>query len=566
MPRIASLLYSCLSALQCIIVSGQVTDDATTSSEALYDYIVAGAGPAGIVVAQRFAETGASVLLLERGGPSTFATGGNLTVPWNDTATIYDVPGYGHQLNFIPSASVAWCSDTPGLAGCILGGGSVVNGLQWIKPTTWDFDGFPAGWKWDDVAPATARVFERNPGTSLASADGKYYDQAVYQTLTKQLAPYGWREVDSTKEPDAKVKTYNHPADNVLGGLRSGPVRTYLPLAEAKENFKLRLNTKVIRAVRTNATITGVEVEDASGSREIIRLSQGGRVVLSAGAMSTPRLLFNSGIGPADQLRVVQQSKTANVTLPDEAQWINLPVGKNIQDHPLFRLVWNVTDPDLSKLTSLSTAQVLNPSAENVALFAKGSGPLVQGSVRMVLWDKMTNQDGSVRYIESMSFTRANGTVLIGATLTHGADSRGELGIHPNGTTYFIKNPLLQTAGDKEAVSSFFQLLLDYARGPDSVLEFSSRGRNATVEDMWAGGWDSARHFVGSAKLGTDDGRQSAGSAVVDVDTKVYGTDNLFVIDASVIPTLPTGNSMAITMVVAERAVERILALDKTKQ
>lgn len=314
--------------------------------------------------------------------------------------------------------------------------------------------------------------------------------------------------------------------------------------------------------MRTNATITGVEAEDASGSLQIIQLAQGGKVILSAGAMSTPRLLFNSGIGPAEQIRVVQQSKPiTNVTLPDESQWINLPVGKNIQDHPLFRLVWNVTDPDLSKLTSLSTADYLNPSAENVELFAGGSGPLTQGNIRLNLWQKITNQDGSVRYIESMNFIRTNGTVLMGASLTHGADSRGELGIYPNGTTYFIKNPLFQTEGDKEAMSTFFQQLLDYSKGSASVLEFSKNGLNATVEDLWAGGWDSARHFVGSAKLGVEDG-----TSVVDVNTKVYGTDNLFVVDGSVIPTLPTGNSMAIIMIVAEHAVEKILALGKTNQ
>ncbi|KAK8043861.1 Cellobiose dehydrogenase [Apiospora phragmitis] len=554
MPRIPMLLLSsCLSTLQCPVVSGQATNGATASSEALYDYIVAGAGPAGIVVAQRFAETGASVLLLERGGPSTFATGGTETVPWNDTVTIYDIPAYSHQLNLIPAADGAWCSDIPGLAGCILGGGSVVNGLQWVKPATWDFDDFPAGWKWDDVAPAEARLYERNPGTSLPSADGRYYDQAAYQVLTKQLAPYGWREVDTLVEPDAKDMTYFHPADNVLGGLRAGPVRTYLPLAEAKENFKLQLNTKVIRAVRTNATITGVEVEDASGSRQIIRLAQGGKVILSAGAMSTPRLLFNSGIGTTEQLRM---SRNGSIS----------PVGKNIQDHPMFRLVWNVTDPALSNLTSLSTAQYLNPSAEDVALFAQGSGPLTQGNIRLNLWQKITNQDGGIRFIEAMNFVRANGTVLMGATLTRGADSRGELGIRPNGTTYFVRDPWLQTAGDREAVSTFFQLMLDYARGPESVLEYSRGGHGATVEDLWAGGFDSARHFVGSARLGTDDGRKAGGSAVVDVDARVYGTENLFVVDASVIPSLPTGNSMAITMVVAERAAESILALREKKK
>lgn len=159
--------------------SGTVSNVTATVSDDTYDYIVAGAGPAGIIVAERLAESGKSVLLIERGDDSTAATGGNATVSWNSTITQYDVPSMAYYLT---TASVAseYCSDTADMAGCLLGGGTMVNALMFVRPQEADFnDKWPTGWKWDDVSAAAAKLYERNPGTTLASADGKRYDQSV---------------------------------------------------------------------------------------------------------------------------------------------------------------------------------------------------------------------------------------------------------------------------------------------------------------------------------------------------------------------------------------------------
>jgi choline dehydrogenase-like flavoprotein len=73
-----------------------------------------------------------------------------------------------------------YCTDTADMAGCILGGGTVVNALMFVRPQDADFnDKWPTGWKWTDVSPSADRLYERNPGTTLASADGKRYDQSV---------------------------------------------------------------------------------------------------------------------------------------------------------------------------------------------------------------------------------------------------------------------------------------------------------------------------------------------------------------------------------------------------
>lgn len=95
-------------------------------SNSTYDYIVAGAGAAGIIVAERLAESGASVLLLERGGASLALTGNNATLPWNSSVTMYDVPGVDYYLTTV--GSPAYCTDTADQAGCLLGGGTMVNG------------------------------------------------------------------------------------------------------------------------------------------------------------------------------------------------------------------------------------------------------------------------------------------------------------------------------------------------------------------------------------------------------------------------------------------------------
>ncbi|CAN8095776.1 unnamed protein product [Discula destructiva] len=530
----------------------------STTSNQTWDYIVAGGGPAGIIAATRFAEAGHSVLLIERGAASIAAAGGTYPLAWNDSLTPMDIPGLGFHVYSMPGMSTAFCSDIAGLGGCVLGGGAAVNGLQWYKPAQVDFDdAWPAGWKWADMSAAAERLYERNPGTILPSADGTYYDQAAYDQVKLLLDANGYSSVNALEDVDSKDTVYTHSVYNVKDGLRAGPVRTYLPVAKESPKFKLQLNSMVLRAIRNGSAVTGVEVANSDNSRQIINLNAGGKVVLASGALSTPRTLFRSGIGPADQIRRVQNGSTS-IELPPTADWIDLPVGKYVQDHPNFMLNVRIVNNQSADISSLMSEDFVSPSQENIDLFNAQSGPLAQGNGRLDFFDTVTDEStGKVRYFQVTSVAMSPGEITLIVALTHGLDSTGELAITSQGTTEFTTTPWLTTEGDRTATTTYINKLLDLMRRPGSNLVPVS-GLNTTAAEVLST-QGSTVHFVGSCRLGGDDGRVSGGRAVVDLNTKVYGTDNLYVVDGSIHPDLPIGNTQAPVMVVAEKAAAIIL-------
>ncbi|EYE91315.1 putative cellobiose dehydrogenase [Aspergillus ruber CBS 135680] len=524
---------------------------APTVSNATYDYIVVGGGAAGIVAAERLAETKKKVLLVERGAASIASMGADNTLSWNSSLTPYDVPALGSSLSELGLVSDYLCPDTAGMAGCVLGGGTIINAMSFIHPPSRDFDDkWPQGWKWNDVSAAAKRMYSRNAGSMLPSADGKRYDQSLFKVLSSFLNRLGWKYVNQHEQPDERHQMYSYPSWSAADGIRAGPVRSYLPLAQDMDNFNLRLQTKVRRLVRRGGRVTGVEVEKENGGVEIIHVRAGGKVVLAAGSMSTPRILFNSGIGPDEQLKNVQSGSTG-VTLPPSGEWINLPVGQNLKDHPMFTIKVDTR----ANFTTFNTSSVIpGPSAVVQRLYEQASGVLAQGGHRLQFWTSLEGTDGITRYFQASCSAAKNGVITMKLYLTHGATSSGVLGINGQGSTTIETEPYLQTEEDKEATTRFLQgLVKDLKNSPMgfSIQDFSD------VETLLAQK-TAGDHYLGTAKMGTDDGRKN-GSSVVDTSAKVYGTENLYIVDASIHPDLPTGNTQAIVMIAAEAAVEKIV-------
>lgn len=519
-----------------------------------YDVIVIGGGASGIIAAERLAETGVSVLLVERGPANTVALGSSQALPWNDTLTPYDIPSLGSSMTSL--SGTKFCSDTASTAGCLLGGSSSINGLNFIHPPERDWQRWPAGWKWDDISEAASRLYERNPGTTLPSDDGKYYDDHAYQLLSPLLKGKGWSEVDSIESPNEKHMIFSRPSWSIKNNLRAGPARTYMPFAQDLPNFTLKLNTKVIQALRKGSAVTGILTQTENGSRQIINLNKGGKVVLAAGALSTPRLLWNSGIGRSDDLAIVQSGASqTGVTLPSKADWIDLPVGHHLQDHAQVMLQFNAAE----NFTAYDFNNIaISPIEEDLDLYYQGSGTITQAAQRMHLWTSIGGTDGRTRYLQGTASAMASGVITVRAFLCHGTSTVGKLGISASGNTVLDTKPWLIDQSDRDAMSGFIQWWLDLTAGANSTMEYITPG--ATVDEIISSNMISGDHWVGSAKMGTDDGRRGNGTSVVDLNTKVYGTDNLFVVDASIHPDLPTGNTQSIIMITAEHAAEKIAA------
>lgn len=129
--------------------------------------------------------------------------------------------------------------------------------------------------------------------------------------------------------------------------------------------------------IRSGSLTTGVEVENDDGSRSTVGLNDGGKVILTAGIFGTSRILFNSGIGPIDQIETVKNG-TTNITLPDSQDWIDLPVGDGIRDHPIITLLVDTNSSDFTFFND-SALYLETPNATDVELYnSEASGVITQ--------------------------------------------------------------------------------------------------------------------------------------------------------------------------------------------
>ncbi|KAL2755480.1 carbohydrate-binding module family 1 protein [Sodiomyces alcalophilus JCM 7366] len=537
-----------------------------------YDYIIVGSGAGGIPVADKLSEAGHKVLLIEKGPPSSGRWGGTRGPWWlQDTnLTRFDVPGLCNEI-WHDSAGIA-CRDTDQMSGCVLGGGTAINAALWWKPygLDWDYN-FPAGWKASDMAAAEQRVFSRIPGTTRPSMDGQIYLTQGMDVIRNGLRSGGWNEVDFLSNPNAKNHTFGYTPYMFSNGERGGPMATYLATAMERPNFTLWMNTAVRRVIRQGGKITGVEVEPylEGGYQGVVPLTATGSVVLSAGTFGSAKILMRSGIGPEDQLEVVKNSAVDGATMISRDQWINLPVGYNLEDHVNtntvlrhpsaqfydFYTAYDGEDeflPDINQYLSSRTG-ILAQSAPNI-------GPL--------FFDEITGADGIVRQlqwtarIEGSEGEPDGDSITISQYLGRGATSRGRMTLTANLNTIVSDVPYLKDSEDVEAVIKGIENLQKALAGVPN-LEWLHPAPNVSareyVENMLVSYANRrANHWIGTAKLGTNDGR-NGGDAVVDLNTKVYGTDNLYVVDASIFPGHVTPNPSSYIVVAAEHAAQRIL-------
>ncbi|KAK5694690.1 hypothetical protein LTR97_009280 [Elasticomyces elasticus] len=517
-----------------------------------WDYIIVGAGAGGIPLADKLSETGASVLLVEKGPPSSGRWGGDVKPDWlvGTNLTRFDVPGLDNEI---------WANST-------------VNAGLWWRANPADFDyNFPEGWKASDMEPAISRVFDRIPFTERPSMDGVLYKPEGYNIVGGALAAAGWKNVSADTVPGEKNLTFSHPDHMFSGGERGGPLATYLVTADARSNFKLIMNTGVNRVVRDGSRMTGVELQAflPGGLCGTVKVTpKTGKVILSAGAFGTPKILFRSGIGPQDQLEVVQKAEGAKMV--NSSQWLNLPVGYNLDDHTNTDLV--ITHPNVS-FYDFYAAYSDPITADKDRYLANRTGILAQSAPNLatVFWQEIVGADGVTRQlqytarVETAHDINSTKAMTISQYLGRGKTSRGRTVISGNLAMSVSDLPYLNNEYDLAAVASGIDFLkTSLAKDPAIKMVYPSA--NQTTAEFLAAypvttGQRSANHWMGSCKMGVDSGLVNNGTSVVDTNAKVYGTDNLFVVDASVFPGMVSTNPSALIVAVAERAAQLIPAV-----